>query len=95
MSAIETAEVVTTGDRVRVIRRRGITSDDAIMDALEAAGYFVIGTPQSFRWRKPESRRFTKPAPDQVFLVNDAGACTAVLPGPYFYAHYRIIGDAR
>lgn len=90
-SAIETAEVVTTGDRVRVIRRRGIMSDDAIMDALEAAGNFVIGTPQSFRWRKPTARRFTKPAPDQVFLVNDDGACTAVLPAGYFYAHYRIV----
>lgn len=89
-SLAETATVNTTGDKVRVLRRRGVRHDEQIMTALERAGCFVIGTPYGFRYRRPNKRNFTRPARDAVFIVKD-DAVTATLPGPYFYAHYQVI----
>ena len=91
---IETATVNTTGETVRVLRRRGVRHDEQIMHALELAGHFVIGTPAGFRYRRKGKRRFTRPEPASVFIIDDQGAATATLPGPYFQQHYTIVkGD--
>lgn len=91
---IETATVNTTGETVRVLRRRGVRHDEQIMHALELAGHFVIGTPGGFRYRKTNKKRFTRPEPATVFIIDDEGKATAALPGPYFTAHYTIVkGD--
>lgn len=87
---VETATIKTTGDTVTVLRRQTIGHDEAIMAALENAGCFVIGTPQGFRYRRPNKRKFTRPDPSAVFIVKD-DEITATLPGPYFYAHYQVI----
>lgn len=87
---VETATINTTGDTVTVLRRRSIRHDEAIMAALENSGCFVIGTPQGFRYRRPNKRKFTRADPNAVFIVND-DEVTATLPGPYFYAHYQVI----
>lgn len=96
VSLAEVAVVNSTGDKVRVLRRRSIAHDEQIMQALEAAGHFVIGTPQGFRYRRANKRRFTRPEPSSVFLIDDKGAATAVLPGAYFQAHYTVLagGDS-
>lgn len=86
----ETAKIKTTGEAVTVIRRQSIRHDEAIMAALERADCFVIGAPYGFRFRRPNERKFTRPARDAVFIVKD-DAVTAILPGPYFYAHYQVI----
>lgn len=87
---VETATITSTGDTVQVLRRRSIRHDEAIMAALENAGCFVIGTPQGFRYRRPNKRKFTRPDPSAVFIVKD-DEITATLPGPYFYANYKVI----
>ena len=87
---VETATITSTGDTVQVLRRRSIRHDEAIMSALENAGCFVIGTPQGFRYRRPNNRKFTRPDPSAVFIVKD-DEITATLPGPYFYANYKVI----
>lgn len=87
---VETATITSTGDTVQVLRRRSIRHDEAIMAALENAKCIVIGTPQGFRYRKHDKRKFTRPARDTVFIVKDDAATTA-LPGPYFYAHYQVV----
>lgn len=87
----ETAEVNSTGHRVQVLRRQGVLHDEQIMRALDLAGMFVIGTPNGFRYRRPNKRRFTRPGPDTVFLIDREGRATAALPGPYFQAHYTVI----
>lgn len=92
----ERAVITSTGETVLVLRRRSIATDQAIMDALEAAGMFVIGTPHGFRYRRPNKRRFTHPGAADVFLLDEDGkAVTAVVPGPYFTAHYRVTGAVR
>ena len=92
LNRIEHARVRTTGDRVLVLRRHGIARDLDIMNALEAAGAFVIGTPGGFRYRKANKRRFTRPAGNDVFILDKTGRkCTAVVPAAYFQAHYEII----
>jgi len=90
MSLAETATVNTTGQAVRVLRRRGVRHDEAIMRALELAGHFVIGTPGGFRYRKHGKKRFTRPEPATVYLIDAEGKATAALPGPYFAKHYTI-----
>lgn len=87
---LETATINTTGDTVTVLRRQTIGHDEAIMTALENSGCFVIGTPQGFRYRRPHKRKFTRPDPHAVFIVKD-DEITATLPGPYFYAHYKVV----
>ena len=94
VSLAEVAVVNSTGDKVRVLRRRGVLHDEQIMRALELAGHFVIGTPQGFRYRKRGKKRFTRPEPDSVFIIDDQGKATATLPGAYFQQHYTIVkGD--
>ena len=88
---IETAEVNTTGETVRVLRRRGVRHDEQIMHALELAGHFVIGTPGGFRYRRAGKRKFTRPAADAVFVIDHDGKAVATLPGPYFAQHYTVI----
>lgn len=87
---VETATITSTGDTVTVLRRQTIGHDEAIMAALDNAGCFVIGTPQGFRYRRPNKRKFTRPDPSAVFIVKD-DEITATLPGPYFYANYKVI----
>lgn len=89
-SLAETAIINTTGQTVRVIRRRGVLHDEQIMRALELAGHFVIGTPAGFRYRKHGKKRFTRPEPATVYVIDDEGRATAALPGPYFAKHYTI-----
>lgn len=89
-SLAEVATLNSTGQAVRVLRRRSVAHDEQIMAALESAGHFVIGTPQGFRYRRAGKPRFTRPALNTVFLVNDDGTATASLPAAYFYAHYTI-----
>lgn len=93
---IEIAKINTTGETVRVLRRRGVRHDEQIMHALELAGHFVIGTPGGFRYRRKGKRRFTRPEPASVFIIDGQGAAVATLPGPYFQQHYTIIpgGDS-
>lgn len=91
VSYAETATVITTGDKVRILRRRSITHDQQIMSALEAAGCLVIGGPQQFRYKYADKPKFTRPAEDTVFILDDDGAVTNALPGNYFYKHYRVI----
>lgn len=91
VSYAETATVITTGDKVRILRRRSIAHDQQIMAALEAADCVVIGMPQNFRYKRPSKPKFTRPALDSVFILDDAGAVTATLPGDYFYKNYRVI----
>lgn len=94
VSLSEIAVVNTTGDKVLVLRRRGVLHDEQIMRALELAGHFVIGTPAGFRYRKHGKKRFTRPEPASVFLIDENGKATAALPGPYFQQHYTIVkGD--
>lgn len=88
---IETAKVNTTGETVRVLRRRGVRHDEQIMHALELAGHFVIGTPGGFRYRRDGKRKFTRPAADAVFVIDGTGKAVATLPGPYFAQHYTVI----
>lgn len=90
VSLAEVAVVNSTGHRVNVLRRLSVSHDEQIMHALELAGHFVIGTPQGFRYRKHDKRKFTRPARDTVFIVKD-DEITATLPGPYFYANYQVI----
>lgn len=92
-SLAETAIVNTTGDKVRVLRRRGVRHDEQIMTALELAGHFVIGTPGGFRYRKYGKKRFTRPEPATVYLIDSEGKATAALPGAYFAKHYTIAKD--
>lgn len=92
-SLAETAIVNTTGDKVRVLRRRGVRHDEQIMRALELAGHFVIGTPGGFRYRKHGKKRFTRPEPATVYLIDAEGKATASLPGAYFAKHYTIAKD--
>lgn len=87
---VETATIKSTGDTVEVLRRQTIGHDEAIMAALENAGCFVIVTPQGFRYRRPNKRKFTRPDSSAVFIVKD-DEITATLPAPYFYAHYQVI----
>lgn len=87
----ETVTVNTTGETVRVLRRRGVRHDEQIMHALELAGHFVIGTPQGFRYRRRDKKRFTRPEPSTVFLIDDQGRATAALPGAYFQTHYTVM----
>ena len=89
-SLAETATVNTTGQTVRVLRRRGVLHDEAIMRALELAGHFVIGTPGGYRYRKHGKTRFTRPEPATVYLIDDEGKATHALPGAYFAKHYTI-----
>lgn len=89
-SLAEVATLNSTGHAVRVLRRLSVAHDEQIMTALENAGCFVIGTPQGFRYRRPNKRKFTRPDPSAVFIVKD-DEITATLPGPYFYAHYKVI----
>ena len=92
LNRVEHARVRTTGHRVLVLRRSGIARDLDIMAALEATGCFVIGTPGGFRYRKRNKRNFTRPAGNDVFLLDREGRkCTGVVPAPYFEAHYEII----
>lgn len=87
----EVAVVNSTGHRVQVLRRESIRHDEQIMRALDLAGNFVIGTPQGFRYRRPKVRRFTRPAADTVFMIDNQGRATAALPGAYFQTHYTVI----
>lgn len=92
LSRIEHARVRTTGNKVKVLRRSGIARDLEIMAALEANGSFVIGVPGGFRYRKASARHFIRPAADDVFILDTLGRkVTAVVPGPYFAAHYEVI----
>lgn len=91
VSLTEVAVVTTTGHRVRILRRRSVKHDEQIMHALELAGHFVIGTPQGFRYRRPDKRQFTRPKPSTVFLIDDRGRATAALPLAYFQAHYTVM----
>ena len=86
----ETATVNTTGETVRVLRRRGVLHDEQIMRALEMAGHFVIGTPGGFRYRREGKRQFTRPEPATVYLIDDEGRATHAVPGAYFAKHYTI-----
>lgn len=96
MSLVEAAFVTSTGDPVRVLRRRSIRHDEQIMEALERTGHFVIGTPSGFRYRRKGARRFTRPEPSTVYLIDDDGKVTHALPGDYFTANYTVIpgGDS-
>lgn len=92
LNRIEHARVRSNGQKVLVLRRSGIARDLDIMAALEANGSFVIGTPGGFRYRKANARHFIRPAADDVFILDKAGrAVTAVVPAPYFAAHYEVI----
>ena len=94
VSLSEIAMINTTGDKVRVLRRLGVRHDEQIMRALELAGHFVIGTPGGFRYRRKGKRRFTRPEPASVFIIDDHGAATQKLPDAYFQEHYTIVkGD--
>ena len=94
VSLAEVAVVNSTGDTVRILRRRTFAHDEQIMRALELAGHFVIGTPQGFRYRKANKKRFTRPEPASVFIIDATGKATATLPGSYFQQHYTIVkGD--
>ena len=91
VSLAEVAAVNSTGHRVTVLRRRSVSHDEQIMHALELAGHFVIGTPQGFRYRRANKKRFTRPDPSTVFLIDDQGRATAALPGAYFQTHYTVM----
>ena len=94
LNRIEHARVRTTGDRVLVLRRHGIARDLDIMNALEAAGAFVIGTPGGFKYAKPDAKAgcWMRPAPDAVFVLDAFGrADLDPLSRAYFDAHYEII----
>lgn len=94
VSLEEVARINSTGETVRVLRRRSGLHDQQIMAALEAAGHFVIGTPQSFRYRRKGKRRFTRPEVGAVYLIDRDGKAGAVLPAAYFAQHYTIVkGD--
>lgn len=91
VSLAEVAAVNSTGHRVTVLRRRSVSHDEQIMHALELAGHFVIGTPQGFRYRRRDKKRFTRPAADTVFMIDNQGRATAALPGAYFQTHYTVM----
>lgn len=91
VSLAEVAAVNSNGHRVNVLRRLSVSHDEQIMHALELAGHFVIGTPQGFRYRRANKKRFTRPEPSTVFLIDDQGRVTAALPGAYFQANYTVI----
>lgn len=92
-SLAETAIVNSTGQRVRVLRRRGVRHDEQIMAALELADHFVIGTPGGFRYRKYGKKRFTRPEPSTVYVIDSEGKATTALPGAYFAKYYTIAKD--
>lgn len=90
----EIAVVNTTGERVRVLRRRGVRHDEQIMEALTRAGHFVIGTPGGFRYHREGKRKFTRPEPATVYLLDNEGTATHALPGAHFTKYYTIVkGD--
>lgn len=91
---VERAVVKSTGDIVTILRRRGPASDAAIIRALEAAGHFVVESPAGIRYRRQRARHFTTPPRDAVYLIGEDGSAKAIVPGPYFYAHYRVIAEA-
>ena len=90
VSFAEVATVTTTGQRVRVLFRRGVRHNEQIMAALEAAGHIVIGTPANFRYKRSEKRNFTRVKHDDVFILNSNGAVRQIVPADYFDAHYEV-----
>lgn len=99
VSLVETAEINSTGERIRILRRTTSPNqrlatgshDLAIMAALEQAGYMVIGIPQSFRYKHPNKPKFTRPALLDVFVIDPAGHVLQILPGTYFHKFYTVI----
>lgn len=90
VSFAEVATVTTTGQKVRVLFRRGVRHNEQIMAALEAAGHIVIGTPANFRYKRSDKPRFTRVNPDDVFILDSNGAVRQIVPADYFDAHYEV-----
>lgn len=73
-----------------ILRDGTIAQDLAIMDALERAGCFVIGNPQSFRYRWPGKPRFTRPTPRMVVVLGDRGEAQTVYTREQFMSQFKL-----
>lgn len=89
MSSVQRAR--SGGKDYAVILRNGTLARDLeIMDALELAGCFVIGNPQSFRYRWPGKPRFTRPTPRMVVVLGDRGEAQTVYTREQFMSQFKL-----
>lgn len=78
-----------------ILRDGTMACDLAIMDALERAGCFVIGNPQSFRYRWPGKPRFTRPTPRMVVVLGDGGEVATVYTREQFMRQFKLCEGTR
>ena len=73
-----------------ILRDGTMACDLAIMDALERAGAFVIGNPQAFRYRWPGKKKFTRPTPRMVVVLDEDGATALVYTREQFMKQFKL-----
>ncbi|MDK7749184.1 hypothetical protein QP572_02280 [Brevibacterium sp. UMB10442] len=77
-----------------VIMRDGtVTTDIALIDALERAGCFVIGNPQAFRYKHPGKKAFTHPSAKMVAILDSNGAVKTVYTLTQFRKQFQLVGE--
>lgn len=76
-----------------ILRDGTLARDLEIMDALERAGCFVIGNPQSFRYRWPGKPRFTRPTPRMVVVLGEEGKATTIYTREQFMRQFKLRGE--
>lgn len=85
-----------TGDEIAVLIADGrITTGLTIMTALENAGYVVIGSPQSMKYRREDCPRhpWQRVLRGQAFVI-DGGRVTRTIAGQTFTNTYQLMGQS-